>query len=241
MSTERVVQRDPNSTPRWLLPVALALLIAIIVAAGFFATHRHIFAAAATNTPTATATPKVIKKVVTATPKAGAGATATSGSNSTPTPNPNPNGGTGGSGAATATPAASPTPSATPAPSPTPTPDYGVKLGAIAQPRSQLLTIQQGANRNESQYTLTLDPLRVVRASLPSYGFKTVTIVSPAPATNATPNPTPTAFSGPSGLPTVQVTVQYAGHKFVVTLQQPVQQGPKGIWAVVSIKVAPVS
>jgi hypothetical protein len=221
MGTE--IRQNPNSTPRWLLPVALALLIAIIVAAGFFATHRTIFSATATDTPTTTPTPKV----VTATPSSKSG--------NTPTPTPNA-GNTGGSGNGP-----TPTPSATPSPSPTPTPDYGVTLGQIPHTRAQLNTIQQGANRGESQYTLTLDPFRVVRASLPSYGFKTVNIVSPQPETNSTPNPTPTPYTGPNNLPTVKITVQYEGHRFIVTLQQPVQQGPKGIWAVISIQVAPSS
>jgi hypothetical protein len=109
-----------------------------------------------------------------------------------------------------------------------------VKVGTIVHPRSQLLTIQQGANRKQSQYTLNLDPYRVVRASLPSYGFSTVNIVSPPPP----PQPTPTPFSGPNGYPTVDITVQYAGHHFIVQLQQPVQQGAAGIWVVTSIKQA---
>jgi hypothetical protein len=219
MGTE--IRQNPNSTPRWLLPVALALLIAIIVAAGFFATHRTIFSATATDTPTTTPTPKV----VTATPSSKSG--------NTPTPTPNA-GNSGGSGnGPTATPSATPSPS--------PTPDYGVTLGQIPHTKAQLNTIQQGANRGESQYTLTLDPFRVVRASLPSYGFKTVNIVSPQPETNSTPNPTPTPYTGPNNLPTVKITVQYEGHRFIVTLQQPVQQGPKGIWAVISIQVAPSS
>jgi cytoskeletal protein RodZ len=229
------ITRDPNSTPRWLLPVALALLVAIIIAAGFFATHRHILSAASTDTPTPT--PKVIKKVVTATPSSRSGHTPTPTPNAgqTSTPNPNP-GNSGGSGNGS-----TPTPSPIPRPSPTPTPDYGVKLGQIPHTKTQLDTIQQGANRNESQYTLTLDPFREVRASLPTYGFKTVTIVSPQPETNSTPNPTPTPYTGPNNLPTVKITVAYQGHRFIVTLQQPVQQGPKGIWAVISIQVVPTS
>jgi hypothetical protein len=232
MSTVRTVNTNPNGTPRWLLPIALALLILIIIAAAFFATHPHIFSAAATSTPTVTATPRSVTKVVTNTPTAGPKVvTATPSSAGPPTSTPkagaSANGGSGG------TPTPAPQPSATPQPSPTPTPDYGVKLGAIPHPQSQLLTIQQGANRNESQYTLNLDPYRVVRSSLPSYGFKTVTIVSPPPA----PHPTPTPFTGPNNQPTVQITVQYQGHTFIVTLQQPVQHGPKGIWVVTTIKV----
>lgn len=222
MSTTVPVNDNPGGMPRWLLPLALALLVALIVAAGYFATHRNLVSARATATPTATPTAKVRQVVVTSTPTPVGRATAAraaGGGAATPTPT--------AIAGATSAPSATPTP----APSPTPTAPGGVHLGAVPHPRPQLLQIQQGANRNESRYTLNLDPFRVVRASLPSYGFKTVTIQAP------TPQPTPTSFSGSNGLPTVEITVQYVGHTFVVVLQQPVQQGPKGIWVVTAIRL----
>lgn len=236
MSTVRTTPGNPNGTPRWLLPAGLALLIAIIIGVAFFASHPHLFSAAATDTPTATPTPRT--KVVTNTPTphtkviVAATATPSKGTHATPTSAPKPGPTSTPRPGPTATQGRRPTP--TPRPTPTATPPGGVKVGAVPHPRSQLLAIQQGANRKQSQYTLNLDPYRVVRASLPSYGFTTVTIVSPPPA----PQPTPTPFSGPNGYPTINITVQYAAHHFIVQLQQPVQTGPKGIWVVTNIKVA---
>lgn len=226
MGTVRNVDENPSGMPRWLLPVVLLLLIVVILAIAFFATHRNLFSASATNTPTPTATPQTLTKVVTNTPTPGSNAppTATPGSSTKPGPTGTPKPG----------PTGTPKPGPTATPHPSPTAPGGVKVGAISHPRAQLLAIQQGANRKQSQYTLNLDPYRVVRASLPSYGFSTVTIVSPPPP----PQPTPTPFSGPNGYPTVDLTVQYAGHHFTVQLQQPVQQGAAGIWVVTSIKLA---
>jgi hypothetical protein len=128
---------------------------------------------------------------------------------------------------ATATPTAPP---ATGTPRPSATPTRTVRTGTITHTQAELQRIQQGANNGDPNYTFYLDTFQVVQKTLPKYGFNTVNIISP------TPVPTPTPYTGSSGLPEVQLTVQYQGKQYLIVLDQPVQQGPKGIWVIVQIK-----
>jgi hypothetical protein len=98
-------------------------------------------------------------------------------------------------------------------------------------------TIQQGANRQETAYTFYTDPFRVVQGTLRHYNFVgPFTITNPPPPTP--PAPTPTAGTNAQGQPTVVLTVTYKGAKYAITLFQPVQHGPKGIWVIQQIRVA---
>lgn len=208
MNDDTTVVDNPNSGRRWILPVVLALVILAIIAGAFFATHPHVFGSGATATPTATAT-------ATAVPTATGIPTATAVPTTAPTGTPKPG--------PTGTPR--PGPTATPKPAPTST----VKLGTISYPPAQLDAAQRNANAGNSSYTYYLNPFMVLQKSLPSYGFQGgFKVVSPA----APPQPTPTPFTGSNGLPQVKIRVQYQGKTYVVTLEQPRQKGPKGIWVI---------
>ena len=113
MSTTRVVREEPPGdgdggwNRRWLIPAILALLILVVLAIAFFATHPHVFGRNGTATPTATPV------VITATPLP---KTATPKPGPTGTPRPGP------TGTARPGPTATPKPTLTPTPAPTPTP-----------------------------------------------------------------------------------------------------------------------
>ncbi|HLJ68632.1 MAG TPA: hypothetical protein VKX16_14850 [Chloroflexota bacterium] len=187
----------------------LPVLLVLIIAAivgGAYAATHRGSSHKATPTPTATSAPPTATGTPVPTATAVKGAAPP-----TATPKPSP------TAAATSTPAATPTPTLT--------------TGTISlPPDSQLQTIQQGANSGNTSYTYYLNPFQVVQRNLPRYGFTTVTIVSP------TPQPSPTPYTGNSGLPEVQITVQYQGKRYLIVLDQPKQQGAKGIWEIVRIK-----
>lgn len=215
---------------RWLLPLILVLVIAGIILGAYFATHHSSSknTAVVTNTPTVipsptatllpTATaPAGAAKPPTATPKAAA----TTGAAPTPTPK-----------SVTTRP-----PQPSPTPRPTSPPPSSIKLGSFSYQPATLRTIQQGANAGNSAYTYYLNPFTVVQRQLPqTYGFNagTIMVVSPPPP----PQPTPTPYSNAQGLPEIKVTVQYQGKRYVVVLDQPETQGPKGIWIIYKIRAA---
>jgi hypothetical protein len=217
MSDTTVVSRGGPGN-RWWLAVLLVVIILAILAIAYFVTHPHVFGATATQTPTATAT-----LAPTSTPMPGPTGTPAPGPTGTPATGP------------TATPA--PGPTGTPAPGPTATPGgaaAGVTTGQIHHPAAVLDTVQRGANQNNPAYTYYLNPFMVVRRNLPNYGFTAgqFTIASsPNP-----PAPTPTPFSNSIGLPQVKIVVKYQGKPYAIFLDQPVQQGPKGIWAIITIQ-----
>jgi hypothetical protein len=214
---ENTIEQPSNN--RWWLPALLVLLILIILGGAFFATHRNLFASKATPTPTAikvTATPQP----ATATPKPGPTGTPRPGPTGTPKPGPT----------------TKPAPTATPRPKPSPTGLNGVHTGTFTYTQAQVNTIQQGANRGESAYTFYTDPFRVVQGTKAHYGFLgPISFVSPSPPTP--PAPTPTSTTNAQGQPSVTITVSYKGAKYAITLIQPVQHGPKGIWVIQQIKV----
>lgn len=212
------VTNNPNPGSRWWLPVLLVVLILVVLAIAFFATHPHVFGKGATATPTATTAPTntpTPKPGPTGTPRPGPTGTPAAGPTATPFPK------------ATNTPAAS----ASGTPSSVHTTAQGVKVGTFGHPIGALDTVQRGANRKESQYTYYLNPIQVVKNNLSSYGFKQpFSIVSPGPTT------TPTPVTNSQGLPQVQISVKYLGKIYTIYLDQPVQKGPSGIWAIITIR-----
>jgi hypothetical protein len=212
--SDNTVQRRSNN--RWLLPAGLVILILLILAGAYWATHPHLFAAKATPTPTATSRP------ATATPRPGPTGTPRPGPTGTPRPG------------ATSAPTAAPTHAATATPRPSPTALNGVHAGTFTHTQAEVNTIQQGANRGESAYTFYTDPFRVVSANLPHYNFNgSFSVVAPPTPPAATPTPSTNA----QGQPTVTITVTYRGAKYAIVLIQPVQHGPKGIWVISQIRV----
>lgn len=225
MGTTRV-RRFGGPGRNWLLPALLALLVLAIILIAFFVSHPHVFGGGATATPTPTATPQA-----TATPTVPPTATPVKGhARATPTPRPAPT--TTPRPGPTGTPRPGPTATPRPNPKPRPTPTPTVRTGSISYPSSQLDTIQRGATQHNASYAYYLNPFQVVQHDLPRFGITTVNIVSPQPP----PRPTPTPYTGDSGLPEVQMTVQYQGKRYLVVLDQPRQQGPQGIWVIVRIK-----
>jgi len=133
---------------------------------------------------------------------------------------------------ATATPAngqgaATPLPNATPIPT-----EQGKQLGEITRPQNQVTTIQKGADAGSTQYTFYLDPRKVVSMTLHNYGFPdgSFQIVSPA-----SPSPSPTPFTDPSGRPTIKFLISYQGRKYQVAVSQAGIRGAKGVWVIVTI------
>lgn len=230
MSDNSVEQPSNN---RWLLPALLVLLILIILGGAFLATHRNLFASKATPTPTPikiTATPLPM----TATPKPGPTGTPKPGPTATPKPGPT---GTPKPGSASNPPKPTATPKPRPTAKPSPTALNGVHTGTFTYTQAQLNTIQQGSNQNNPAYTFYTDPFRVVQGTLRHYNFVgPFTITNPPPPTP--PAPTPTPMTNAQGQPTVVLTVTYKGAKYAITLIQPVQHGPKGIWVIHQIRVA---
>lgn len=229
MSKTTIVQ-NPNPWRRWLLPALLALIVVAILLGAFFATHPHFFGGSPTNTPTATvkptatatliptATPAKAKKPPTSTPKPAP----TSTPKPTNTPRPAP----------TATQRPAPTPTPKPTPHTTATPVALLHTGKVTYLPGQLQLIQQRASANNPAYTYYLNPVQVLQHDLPKNGFSTgtITVISPAP------QPTPTPYTNSQGFPEVQYVVQYQGKRYQITLDQPQQTGPKGIWVIMQIK-----
>lgn len=209
---DNTVEQPSNN--RWWLPVLLALLVLIILGVAFWASHRNLFASKATPTPT--------PRVVTATPLP---VTATPLPGQTGTPNPGPTG----------TPRPGPTSTPMPTPKPSPTALNGVHAGTFTYTQAQVDTIQRGANRGDTAYTFYTDPFRVVQGTLPHYNFKSGFSITAPPTP---PAPTPTASTSANGQPSVVITVSYRGANYHITLIQPVQHGPKGIWVIYRIAVA---
>jgi hypothetical protein len=210
-----VQRRILGMQPKWWLPILLVVLILAILGGAYAASHRGS-ASKATATPTRTPTPAATATLApTATP-----------AKTKPTATARVVVVTATAKPATAT-LTAPAATGTPHPSATPTPT--VRTGTITHTQAELQRIQQGANDGDQNYTFYLDPFQVAQKTLPSYGFTTVNIISP-------PVPTPTPYTGSSGLPEVQLTVQYQGKQYLIVLDQPVQQGPQGIWVIVRIK-----
>lgn len=231
MNDDTVVQSQPEGVPppnpwtRWWLPLLLGLLIVAIVFGAYFASHPHMFGGGATSTPTATATPRptatpkpTAKALPTATSAGAAAPTATSKPAATPKPTATPHPVT--KPTATAAPRSTPTPAATSTPT-------GVQTGQFSMSSTQERSIQQGANQGNSADTPYLDPFKALQKQIAAYGFTgTVKVVQPAPE----PSPTPTSYAGANNYPSIKFTLQYQGKQYTVVLNQPVQQGPKGIW-----------
>jgi hypothetical protein len=93
-----------------------------------------------------------------------------------------------------------------------------------------LTAIQQGVSSNDPSFAYYQNPVKVAQNDLTIFGFpSSVPVLSPA----ATPTPTP--YTGNSGLPEVQVTVQYQGKRYLIVLDQKDLQGAKA-WLIVRIK-----
>lgn len=216
-----------RSTPPWLLPVLLALVIALIVLAFIFG--PRIKDALSSKTPTPT--PKTV--LVTATPNPAA-------SGPTATPVPGAPTATPGSGAGTsvAPPAVPPTATpggkgiSTPITGGTPIPAVpGLQLGLIARPQKDVAAIQQQVDAHNPSYQYYLNPIKVVQNNLPAYGFTNgFQIVAPNPT-----GPTPTPFVGASRRPVVKVNLTYQNNPYTVFVTQTGKQGPTGIWQIVTI------
>jgi hypothetical protein len=93
-----------------------------------------------------------------------------------------------------------------------------------------MTAIQQGVSSNDPGYAYYQNPVQVVNHDLSTFGFASgVTVLSPPVS------PTPTPYTGNSGLPEVQVTVQYQGKRYLIVLDQKDLQGAKA-WLIVRIK-----
>jgi hypothetical protein len=104
-------------------------------------------------------------------------------------------------------------------------------LGEIITPAHIVSQAQSEANAGSGSMAYHVDPRKVVQTDLPHYGFtQSFQIVSPAQAA-----PTPTPYVGQDGRPLVNFTVQYQSKKYKVTVAQPANRGPKGVWFIVTI------
>jgi hypothetical protein len=217
VSKTTVVSKNRGPGSKWWIPVLLALVVVAILAIAYLKSHPHPFGSSATSTPRPTAT---------------LSATATSKPGPTGTPAPGPT----GTPATSSTSSASPGPSGTQQPgaasSPSPS---GLVTGHISHTQTQIRLIQQRANQGNPAYLFYLDPVQVVQHNLSAYGYQTgqVSVLSPAASPTATP------YTSQQGLPQVRVTVRYQGKAYAVYLTQPVQQGPKGIWVIITIRACP--
>jgi hypothetical protein len=118
----------------------------------------------------------------------------------------------------------------TPLPGATPVPTVpGLILGMITHTQSAVSQAQSAANSNASGASWRLDPRQVVLHSLPTYGFHSFSIVSPAPS----PSPTPKVGSDKRYL--VRFLVDYRGKQYTVAVAQPAKQGAGGVWFIVTI------
>jgi hypothetical protein len=209
MSTE-VDRRVRSPRPPWIIPLVLAILIALLILGVIFGPRiKDALSKSATATPAPTGTPVV----VTATAPPG---TTTAASNPAVLPS---------ATAATGVGVVTPLPSTTPPPT-----VAGLQLGMIARPQHAVTSIQQQVDSGNHQYAFYLDPRAVVQNNLPAYGFtQGFQIVSPAPS------PTPTPAKGLDGRALVKFVVEYQSKTYNVAVAQPGQQGPKGIWSIVTI------
>ncbi|MGH2447526.1 MAG: hypothetical protein ACRDFS_02845 [Chloroflexota bacterium] len=211
MSDQTVVQRNPG--PKWWLVGLLILIILIIIAAVLFATHPHVFGSSATSTPTPTAR---------ATPRPAP--TATGAPSATPTAVPTNTAVPTGTPPATATPGSTATAGSGSA--------SGVQTGKVTHPSNEVKSVQQAANRGTKSDAYYLNPVTVVQKNLVKFGFPAgqYTIVQP---THVSPAPTP--YTNSTGLPQARIIARYQGKTYGVFLDQPVQQGAKGVWIIIAI------
>jgi len=208
-----VQQRSPN---RWILPVILLIILAVIVLAVIFG-PRLMKAASAHPTATPlviTATPgptSVTTVVVTATPGAATATANPTVGGKTPT--------SGGHGTRVKG-------GVTPLPGVAITPVPGLVLGMITHPVAVVHTVQAGATAGSKKYAFYLHPLQVVKRDLPAYGFRPpIDVISP-------PRPYPASIPRRDR----QAVVLYQKHPYFVFLAQPATQGAKGIWMIVTIR-----
>jgi hypothetical protein len=200
------VRQSSGPGGRWWLAVLLALIIIGVIAGAVLIPRLT------KHTAKPTATARVV--VVTSAPTAGSAkvtvvVTAT-GTTGTP--------GSGGG--------------STPLPGSTPVPTVsGLKLGMITRPMSVVNNDQAQANKGNPGYTYYLDPRQVVMKNLPTYGFTGgFTITNPA-----SPSPSPTPHIGADKRNVIRFLVSYRGQTYTVAVAQPVVQGPKGVWVIVTI------
>lgn len=98
-------------------------------------------------------------------------------------------------------------------------------LGMITRPLNVVRTIQREADGGNKGYTWYRDQTAVISHTLPQYGFKPpIHIVS-----------LPKPFPRYAGRPIRKAVVTYEGTLYQVRLAQPLTQGPKGIWVIVTI------
>jgi hypothetical protein len=209
MSAE-VDRRVRSPRPPWIIPLVLAVLIALLILGVIFGPRiKDALSKSATATPVPTGTPVV----VTATPPAG---TSVAANNPAVFPS-----ATAASGVGVVT----PLPSTTPPPT-----VVGLHLGMATQPQHEVTFLQRQVDNGNAQYAFYLDPRAVVQNDLPYYGFtQGFQIVSPAPS------PTPTPGKGVDGRTQVKFVVEYENKTYNVAVEQPGRQGPKGIWLIVTI------
>ncbi|MGH2442271.1 MAG: hypothetical protein ACRDFX_03785, partial [Chloroflexota bacterium] len=121
-------------------------------------------------------------------------------------------------------------PTGTPVPAPTST--DGVRTGQISHTQALINMTQQKANQLNHAFTYYVNPGQVVQHNLPGYGFTSGQFTIKSPPVS----PTPTAYPNKLQLPQIEFIVAYRSVNYGVFLDQPVQQGPKGIWVIITIR-----
>jgi hypothetical protein len=107
----------------------------------------------------------------------------------------------------------------------------GLRLGMITHKAAEVRSVQSSVDAHKPAFSWYLNPVTVVRKSLPRYGFvKPVQLIQPA-----APQPTPTAYVDPTGRPTVKVLIRYRRKLFTAFVSQPGRKGPRGIWLLLTI------
>lgn len=118
---------------------------------------------------------------------------------------------------ATSTPRPHPTrtPTATPRAKPTATsrPASHLYVGSVHHTAAQAKALQSGADAGNPADTLYLNPVRVVRQKLPSYGFTGKFQIEPQ----------------------IKFVVQYRSQRYDVFLAQPLGTGPAAVWRITKI------
>ncbi|HEV3310756.1 MAG TPA: hypothetical protein VG815_09580 [Chloroflexota bacterium] len=229
---------------KWLLPIILALIIALIVFGVVLASHVHDAKPKPTATPTPTTAPASTKAptaTATATPGPRVKASPTASTAPTPTrpvrPTKVPTKVVVPTRVVSPTHAATPTkppkPTATPTPSLSPIPTVvGLHLGYIRRSQTKIQQIQAEASQGQLGYKVYLTGVQALASTLQSYGFTgNWQIIQPAQ-----PSPTPTIIAKPyvtrGGIPAEKYIVRYQGHTYQVILEQLAQKGPGGIWLI---------
>ena len=97
----------------------------------------------------------------------------------------------------------------------------------------QIYSLQAAAAQGNPRYSYYLDPVEVTLHDLPKYGFSrgSIAVVSPPPP----PHPTSTPHINEQRLNEVDVIVRYEGRKYWIVLDQLAQQGPRGMWVIITI------